>query len=216
MFEIIRTLQESDRTDNFVAIGNLFDANNRAYHSAIILQYKGIMQEFHYTGQEIVFDNVSDDYYHKVTNTIHPDEIPAFIAMCRNVQAKANPRYGYFYSGESYNKEGIHNSAFDFGERMTCVGFCLNILKGFLDEDYLQYADWTSDDNDIPEGYLEDFCTRYNIDPSTIIARHRRITPLECLTSCFFVNLPIGKMEIDEKIMQVQDYFNMIFNLSTN
>ena len=82
-----------------------------------------------------------DTYFHKTTLTIHPDEVPAFIVYCQQIKQKAKPIYGFFYSGEFYDKEGNYLMNKDLGERMTCVGFCLNVLKGFLEEDYIDYME---------------------------------------------------------------------------
>jgi len=82
-----------------------------------------------------------DTYFHKTTLTIHPDEVPAFIVYCQQIKQKAKPIYGFFYSGEFYDKEGNYLMNKDLGERMTCVGFCLNVLKGFLEEDHIDYME---------------------------------------------------------------------------
>ncbi len=207
MFSIIRTLLESDRISDFVAIGNLLNDSQESYHAAFIIKYEGSLQEFHYTGSDIELNNlISNDYFHKITNTIYSDEVPAFIAQCINVKKHANPIYGYFYSGESYDSDGNHNSKKNLGQRMTCVGFCLNVLKGFLEEDYIEYAGWDSISHG-EHGYLEEYCKQYDIDPELIKDSHRRITPRECLTSCFFVELPIPKSKIQEKLIEVNHHF---------
>lgn len=207
MFEIVRTLAESDKKINFVAIGYL-PLKDGMSHASLIIQHQENLFEFHYTSMSIEIDNVSRDYSHKISETIHPDEVAAFIAMCRNIKKKANPTYGYFYSGESYDINGIHQSSNDLGERMTCVGFCLNVLKGFLEEDYLKYTDWENDGYELYDGYLEKYCADNNVELDSVKAAHRRITPLELLTSAFFSNTPISKTHIDQKISEVEDFIS--------
>lgn len=214
MFEILRSKIESDRITDFVAIGNLIK-EAEAYHSAFVISYGKELYEFHYTGEEIEFKVIDNDYFHKITDTIVSEEVPAFIALCKNILKNANPTYGFFYSGESYNLDGTHLSNLDLGERMTCVGFCLNVLKGFLEEDYIVYEDWTSETHE-KNGYLESYCEKYKLDPSKISVSHRRITPRECLTSCFFSELPISKKEIDERIGEVDEYFINLYKISNN
>lgn len=202
MFEIIKSKFESVTKENFVALGYLITEHDNT-HSAFVIQYRDSLYEFHFTGLEISFSPILNDYYHKITYHIHPDEVPAFIAMCQQIQKKANPTYGYFYSGENYDKDGNHFGYNDFGERMTCVGFCLNVLKGFIDEDYLVYSDWDeSTHTDL--GYLEKYCEKYKIDISKIKTSHRRIAPIELITSGFFIELPIRKIQIDNKIEDVK------------
>lgn len=203
MFEIVQSKTESDIDRDFVALGFLPLANEMT-HSALIIQYEGILYEFHYEGSEIDFSEIWNNYYHKITYSVHPDEVPAFMVMCEQIKKKANPKYGYFYSGENYDKQGNHFGNKDLGERMTCVGFCLNVLKGFFDEDYIKYADWKEDTHAKAE-YLERYCIRYNIDIEKVKASHRRIAPLEFLTSGFFMDFPIRKTQIDNKIEEVRE-----------
>lgn len=203
MFERVYSRTESDIDTDFVAIGYLPLAN-RITHSAFVIQYEGILYEFHYEGSAIDFSEIWNNYFHKITASVHPEEVPAFMAMCEQIKKKANPKYGYFYSGENYDRSGNHFGMRDLGERMTCVGFCLNVLKGFFDEDYIEYADWKEDTHK-QTGYLEKYCIRHNIDISKVKASHRRITPLEFLTSGFFIDFPIRKIQIDGKIDEVAE-----------
>lgn len=208
MSEIVRTLYESKNDSDFVAIGNLLDGTD-SYHSAFIIQHDSEIFEFHYTGRSIEFNVNHENYYHLESKVIHKDEVPAFIAQCLNIKSKANPRYGFFYSGESYDINGNHLSNTDLGETMTCAGFCLNVLKGFLEEDYIEYSDWDNTPYPNPD-YVAEFCTKYGLDINKIRLSHRRITPRECLISCKFNRLPIRKAQIDAEQLQVQTYFNSI------
>jgi len=209
MFPVTRSLSESDRTSDYVAIANLHNGHI-PQHSAIIIQHQENRFLFHYTGYAIEYSEVNDEYFHRITDTITPEEIPSFIAMCKNIHSKANPIYGYFYSGESYDIHGSHLSDNDSGERMTCVGFCLNVLKGFLEDDYIQYADWTEESHE-EEGYLEKYCKKHNLEIESIRASHRRISPRECLSSAFFTRLPIRKVQIDNKVNELNGYFQRLF-----
>ncbi len=215
MFEIVRSIQESDRTTDFVAIGNLVSDDFKSYHCSFIINLKGRLLEFHYTGRNIEFSELENEYYHKISDTIISEEVPAFVAYCKSILKHANPQYGFFYSGEYYDKDGIHFGSQELGERMTCVGFCLNVLKGFLEDDYLDYSGWTEDSHD-DSGYLDKFCLENGIEPAMVKEYHRRISPRECLTSCFFTHLPISKSDIDIKIVSVNDYFNILFQSSSN
>ncbi len=206
-FDIVQSLKESDIVSDFVAFGNLL-LGTESFHSAFVIQYQNKLYEFHYTGAEIEYVELRNDYFHKITNTILPDEVPSFIAMCKNILKNANPSYGYFYSGESYTKDGVHLSNIDLGERMTCVGFCLNVMAGFLEEDYINYEEWSSDTHEDPE-YLTRFCEKHNLDITKIKSAHRRITPRECLISGYFDSLPITKTEIDSKKVEIEEYFTV-------
>lgn len=203
MFEIIKTLQEGDRDCDFVALGFLENEGNN--HATLIIKYNSELYQYHYTSREIDFSNVSYDFFHKITETIQTSLVPAFYAHCREILKRANPQYGYFYSGEFYDRNGIHFSDKAVGERMTCVGFCLNVLKGFLEEDYIYYLDWDENSHDSPD-YLVKYANNHNLKIEDISLSHRRITPLELLTSAFFVDTPIKKTKIDSKKEEVKDY----------
>lgn len=203
MFEIVRTLKEADRNCDFVALG-LGHTVDGGTHSTIIINYESTLYQFHFTGK-IEFCNVCHDFFHKITDTINTKLTPSFYAYCRRIEKKANPIYGYFYSGEFYDKNGTHFADKPIGERMTCVGFCLNVLKGFLEEDYILYQDWDETSHNY-SGYLIKYAEKYNLNIEEISNSHRRITPLELITSAFFTNIPIKKLNIDSKIDQVQEY----------
>jgi hypothetical protein len=216
MFEIINTTSEEDVKDEYVAIGTYVSdlripqlQSGTAYHSLLIIKYKGEIWQFHYTGDStygIIFDQEIDTKcFHKITNTIDVKLIPSFIMMCKRILKNANPKYGYFYSGEFYDLNGQHFSESKIGERMTCSGFCINVLKGFLEEDYLVYTDWNSTSHET-ENYLKDFCNLRGLDIFEIEGSHRRISPLELLCSGYFTKLPITKEQINSKIGSTEEY----------
>ena len=95
MFDIIRSKVESDRITDFVAIGNFILRPNSLEHSAFVIQYQNSLYEFHYYGN-VQLTPIIRDYYHKITDTIEPREVPAFLAFCQQIAKKANPGYGFF------------------------------------------------------------------------------------------------------------------------
>lgn len=210
MIDIGRSSKAAVETSDFVAIGNLL-YGIESVHSAFVIQFEGELFEFHYTGREIEYKEIVSDYFYKITDTIHKDEVPAFIAQCKHILKKANPIYGYFYSGEHYDLDGNHISSNSSGERMTCAGFCLNVFKGFLEDDYLKFEDWDSSTHE-SIGYLEYYCKQHGLDPKVLAASHRRITPRDCLISCFFSSLPIRKYQIDSLKPEVAAYFAKFVN----
>lgn len=207
MVEIVQTLVERSNDADFVGIGNLLN-RGVSTHAAFIIQYQNDLFVFHYTGTTIEYERTVEDYFHIETQVIHRDEVPAFIALCRNILQHAQPRYGFFYSGQSYDQDGRHWAVNDLGEVMTCVGFCLNVLKGFLEEDYLEYEDWDNSPLASSPRYVADFCQQNGLDFDRIISSHRRITPREGLISCLFSDLPIRKAQIDGQQARVQVHFD--------
>ena len=206
MFDIINTLTENDVKNEYVAIGAYINSQKIPAHSVLVIKYNNTISQFHFTGKEILFDGIyNNTCFHKITETIKSELIPSFIMMCKRILKKANPRYGYFYSGEYYDSNGIHFSEKAISETMTCSGFCINVLKGFLEKDYIVYTDW--DTTSFPtQDYLESFANHFNIDKDKISESHRRISPLELLCSGYFSNLPIRKNDIDLKIEETSEY----------
>ncbi|SOU86795.1 conserved hypothetical protein [Tenacibaculum dicentrarchi] len=206
MFDIINTLTEKDVKNDYVAIGTYINTEKIPAHSVLVIKYNNTINHFHFTSKEILYDEVyNNTCFHKITETIKPELIPSFIMMCKRILKKANPRYGYFYSGEYYDTNGIHFSEKTISETMTCSGFCINVLKGFLEKDYIVYTDWNT--TSFPtQDYLERFANHFNIDKDKISESHRRISPLELLCSGYFSNLPIKKKHIDLKIDETSEY----------
>jgi hypothetical protein len=200
-----------DTEHDFVGIGVL-NQGSTASHSGLIIKFKTKVYEFHYTGQEVLLLDLSEVFYHKIINVIPSFEIAAFLIMAQNIQKYAKPNYGCFYSGEFYDADGNHFSNIT-GQYMTCVGFCLNVLRGFLQEDYLKYEDW---DNTTADGFLNQpdyfsfFILRHGLDPDEFSSSLRRITPIEMLTSAFFNDLPISKANIDSHKAQVNNILQTI------
>lgn len=212
MFEIIHTVSERDFKKDFVGIGGYYDKESKLIsHSVLIIQYREKLYVFHYTGipgYPLFFDqNINDNCFHKITYTVPEILVPSFLVQCEEVLKKATPTYGYFYSGEFYDFNGNHNSASTSGERMTCAGFCLNVLKGFLMEDYIDFEQWDSSTHE-DLNYLENYSTRHSLNINDIAGSHRRISPLDLICSGYFTNLPIQKSQIDSKHLEVSEYID--------
>lgn len=207
LLEITLTSNTVDDERDYVAIGNLIDQDNYAHHSALVIKYKEEVFQFEFTGTIIKFQRHSDNFYQKNTYVIHEGEIPAFISYCNTIRRNSNPRFGLFYSGSLYDDNGDYIGGQPFGERMTCVGFCLNVLGGFLGREYMQYTDWNylsvGDQN-----YLRRFCDRHSIDMEQVRSAHRQISPRELFVSAFYRQLPITKNDIESKLESVVEYFD--------
>lgn len=212
MLEIIHTVTEKNYKNDFVAIGCYAGDDGIPYHSLMIIKHDDETSQFHYTGANtdaIKFDeNLKSNCFHNITFTIHPSIVPAFKIMCKQIQKKANPKYGFFYSGEFFDINGMHFSDKEIGQTMTCAGFCLNVLKGFLEENYIDYTEWTEDSHQ-EYNYLQSYAEEHGLDINKIAESHRRITPLELICSAYFSDLPIQKSDIDSKKQDVLNYLEL-------
>ena len=212
--EIEASLIKSDTNDlpfNFIAAAVKVDDDGHPHHAGLIIKLNDKFFLFHYTSREVILDKVPDEkwYFHKTLSFISEIEIPAFLAHCKIISIKAKPKYGYFYGG-SYYKDGKYFSEAHDKEFMTCVGFCINVVLGFLEtEVYFSYSDWTDDSLDNPEEYLNNFINEQKgdnpeIDINAFKKNLRRIMPSEYVASAFFNEPPIRKKAVDEIIESVK------------
>lgn len=206
--DIFNTLDNNCKEDNYVAIATM-RSNNQYYHSALIINFLGEKYEYHFDKEGIKFDKVCNIYLYKILNVIDKRLTPSFYVHCKRIKDTSNPKYGYFYSGEYYDKNGKHFSENPIGEHMTCVGFCINVLKGFIGKEYIDYKDWDIDTHNVKD-YLENFAKVNKFKISDILKSHRRITPLELFTSSYFISLPITKYNIDSKVDDVSIHLDNI------
>lgn len=200
----IISCQADDLPDNMIGAA-IVTNNDNTQHAAIFIRYNGESKLFHFTGKSVMIEDVlslDEIYYHKSLDVIDPLLLPAFLAQCELVLEKAQPKFGYFYDGSAlYDNNGDFISPSSFPEYMTCVGFCLNLIKSFLsDQNYFNYSDW--DISTLDESYVEKFLEKVQIDnPGISIGDFkeslRRILPIEYLCGAFSPTLPVEKVFID-------------------
>lgn len=192
--------------EHFVAVACLINEDGIAYHAGLIINCEDGYFLFHYTGENVLFESASieDWYFHKSLEFINPEFCGIFLGHCRRIEQNAKPEYGFFYNGSFYDTNGQYYSDNNIPEFMTCVGFCINVIKGFIEADeYFNYNDWTNAKT--PESYIDKMVLRIQqIAPNVtkdMIAEHcRRIKPSEFLASAFLKNIPIRKSEVDSMI----------------
>lgn len=200
--------------EDFVA-GAVVLKDGIANHGGLIISYAKKSYFLHFNGEKILFGNLIltdiPKIYHKNISLINPLLIPSFIVHCKLILETAKPRYGVFYNG-SYYKDGIYFSDNDVPEFMTCVGFCISVLKGFIEEnDYLAEGDWTTTSAKA-EAYFENFIINFSkefpsIEVETLRQSLRRIKPSEFIASGYFNNLPVRKIQTDQVKPVIEDIF---------
>lgn len=198
---------------NFVAVAAFVDEKGQAFHSGLVIKYKEKAILFHYTGQVVSLANLPHTtfkIFHKELPFILEDEVAAFYVHCTQIQKHAQPKYGFFYAGDYYDVDGKFFSSSTMPEYMTCVGFCINVVKGYLENhDYFVHEDWDessyADPNyDGPADYFQEFLEivkrdnpHEKIDEALFRKNLRRITPSEYTTSAFLSQLPVRKEHTD-------------------
>lgn len=197
---------------NLIAIAVLINEHNVAQHSGLIIGVNGVYYLFHYPGpgEKITLDSPipsGEWYFHKSLDIIDQDESEAFLWHCTKIQeGNQNLTYGFIFDG-SYYHDGVYFSKSNLEEFSTCVGFCINVISGYLyDNKYLEIDDW--DSQPIQNGFVEYF--EYaksqvpNLDEDLYKTHHKRITPAECTASAYMDVLPIRKIHIDSILENVK------------
>jgi hypothetical protein len=181
-------------------------SENEINHSGIFIRYDSTNYLLHFNKRKISLVEIPSNslVFFKHINLIPAELIPSTFHWFTKLEWKENqPDYNYFYSGSFYDE-----STLDFidptgmPEFMSCVGFCLNVLKTvFRNQDFIQYTDWYFHD-----GLTEDTILRYfrktknnypDIDLEEYIKHVRRITPIEYFTAGFDSKIPVPKIFTD-------------------
>lgn len=211
--EIDSNLIQSDSgtlPSNLVAIAVMINEDGIGQHSAIIIGVNRTYYLFHYTSEFILLENNIPQgrwYYHKVLEAIPQDESEAFLSHCESISRdNRDIKYGFIFDG-SYYRDGVYFSNSGLPEFSTCVGFCINVITGYLwDSDFLKVDDWHT--QPIRNGFIE-FYERAklavpDLDEELYKIHHKRIQPDECTASAYITELPVTKKAVDEIIADVR------------
>ena len=187
--------------------------NGEVSHSGLFIRYLATNHFFHFDSKKVLLIEIPigiDYCFFKQLDFIPDELIPSIYNYFKIVEKTANPTYGYFYTGSFYD-----SSSYEFidehsmPEIMSCVGFCLNVLKTILRQnDFIKYIDWH-----FHNGITEDDVLRYfeksvknfpNIDLAEFTKHVRRILPIEYYTAGFSHTIPVEKSFTDLYIKDVK------------
>lgn len=210
--ELVETKSETFELDFVAAAAVIKDG--QAQHAGLVISHDRKGYFLHFNTKEVLLGELklSDipEMVHKSISVINPSLIPAFLVHCRLIVGSASPRYGFFYSG-SYYKDGVYFSEKGMPEFMTCVGFCLGVLKGFIEEnEYIAEEDWGAS-TEKAEVYFEDFIIQFQKDYSHIQVSDlrktlRRIKPSEFISTAYLTAVPIRKAQVDKFSPIIEDH----------
>lgn len=199
---------------DFVAVAVFVNDKGEGQHSGLIIGVEEDLYLFHYTGREIELNNSAEEgewYFFKTLDIIKEEEVLSFLHHCELINENTpTPTYGFVFDG-SYFIDGQYYSESGIKHFTTCVGFCINVIKGFIhnQDDYLNLDDWnvaSTQTEEFRNNYMLKFLERnlaelekeYPEKIEEIKANYiKRITPSEMTSSAFFDKLPIPKSDID-------------------
>lgn len=183
----------------------VIDTDGNLSHAGIVVTYNGTKRIIHFNPPNILFDEI-DCYtlFFKELKFIEPELIPSFLAHCEMLEKTVKPKYFYFYANSKYDEKGSFVSDGDLPEYMTCVGFCLNVIRHFLiDAEFIEYTDWDITTlEDVPEEYIirkinQIFLLYPDIDKNEIMSNIRRILPIDYLSAAF-IKVVVRKEQVDK------------------
>jgi hypothetical protein len=208
--ENLTLLSECDNSQDFVAIAIKVEGG-LGYHSGLVICLDEQFYFFHYTGREVLMESLEQfptDLYIKKLTIFEPSKVEYIKAFCEILQEEAHPRYGWIFTDSFYNGDGSYYSDEGLPDITTCVGFCINVIRGVLynNEVYISTDDW--DDSSFGEyqhGFMnmitEQLARLEEIDPDRLEAitqgTFKRIMPSELTSSGFCEELPIRKINVD-------------------
>lgn len=203
--EIDSQLVSSDNAilpSSFVAAAVQLNEDGEANHAGIVICDENNYFVFHFI-RGILIDTLPNGqwFFHKPIENIFPDLVPAFVSHCKVIERKAKPEFGFFYGGSHYDSNGIFFSKNTSLQLMSCVGFCINVILGFLEEEvYFDQTTWPVSEGD--ENYFDKYVKQLQIlhpDANIEVLRQdlRRIYPIDFISSAFLKELPITKQNIE-------------------
>lgn len=193
-----------DLQSNFVAAAIKYNfIKSYAEHAGLAICLDGELYIYHYTGAKIKLDKLDPEkwFIESKFDFIEEEEVESFYIHCETIMKDADPTYGFFYNGEYFDSEGKYcaeNTRYQF---MSCVGFCISVLTGAIENDnFILHDEWEMSDSD-KDAYFQEHMESL-LDTSGIKDRsyfknnQRRIYPIEYFVSSF-VPIPARKIDID-------------------
>jgi hypothetical protein len=214
--ENLLRLNDCDIDDDFIAFCVEVDSTGVATHSGIIICYDDMVHFFHFDStvhlDELNINEISDNLYIKKITVFGNERVLAFKAYCEILQLEVSPLYGFVFSNSFYNVNGEYYSESNLPDITTCVGFCINVIRGFLynNDMYIEVNDWDNSTIDtLPADFqfwLNSIEEQLKLFSSSVDAEtmqnvrdnfFRRIRPSELASAAFFEKLPIRKSNVD-------------------
>jgi len=196
---------DNDLKENFVAAAIKYRSENHEVdHAGIAICLNENLYIFHFNGIGIRLDILDPKkwFIENKLDFIKSKEVASFFVYCEEISKECKPEYGYVYNGSFFLPDGKYFSEVEDYQFMTCVGFCINVLTGAIENNkYLLHEDWELADHEKGvyfEKYMEGILESIPESKRKILKNNqRRIDPMDYFTSSFVYEKPISKASID-------------------
>lgn len=214
--EDLLRLNDCDLDEDFIAFCVDVNDSGVATHSGIIICYEDALHFFHFDStvhlDELVIKDIKDNLYIKKITIFGNERILAFKAYCEILQFEVSPLYGFVFSNSFYTIDGSYYSESNLPDITTCVGFCINVIRGFLynNDKYIEIGDWDESTIDtLPQDFqywidsIQGQLSSIEVNNDKELMENirnnyfKRIRPSELASSAFFEKLPIRKDSVD-------------------
>jgi hypothetical protein len=205
--------EEANYDGNFVAIAVQIK-DDSVYHAGVLISSDEGTYLCHFDATSVHVEEPPKEewYFYKVFSFIDPTLVNAFLAHCKVVQKESFPVFGAYYDGSYYDHTGTYFSKISRTEFMTCVGFCVNLIKGFLSHEHevevFHYKDWST--ASLSPTYLNNFIKTLklhnpDVDVNSLTDNIRRILPVEFISAAYLKKMPFRKAKITPISLIVDD-----------
>lgn len=215
----IFNISEISTEEDFVACTTEIDDIGECKHSGLLICFENELKYFHFDGAVKLTDTIPDNLYFKKLDLINEELVCSFLWHCEKLSSEATPMYGWLFDESYYDSNAdyyLKGAKYDI---TTCVGFCIKVLTGFLENHYLQTSDWdfsTLDSlGDIKDkffNYLKKIAFNEGISVEELLDKDKlkRILPAELFSSSFFERTPIRKENTDGILNHIENYFTSL------
>lgn len=200
-------LQIKDSSDQqldskFIAAAVYINEDGELYHAGIAIGSDAGKRLIH-LNDTILDEELNRYQYFILKNFEHipKDEAEAFYVHAKDAVNSSSIVMGYYYDGTYFREGRFIIPGNEPYTRMSCVGFCLSILRGWnIDDDYIEFGDWNAANSlsaEAEANELESLKALYpNLTEADLKTNIRRIKPSEYLAGAFIKTTPIRKAHL--------------------
>jgi hypothetical protein len=209
-------ISEISTEEDFVACTTEIDDKGDCKHAGLLICFENELKYFHFNGSVELTDTLPPNLYFKKLDLINDELVCSFLWHCEKLSNEIKPLYSFYFDESYYDNKGEYYLKGAKHDLTTCVGFCIKVLTGFLENRYLEINDWNistleslGEIKDKFFKYLEKLSKNEGISIEELFDKDKlkRILPSEMFSSSFYEKTPIRKENTDEILNHIENYF---------